>query len=279
MNFKKRTTKSKKSIKSIKSINYNKKFSLSRSDKRKSINNFKFKSEIDFDEFLSNSFDENNYIESVQKDKRKISELFIDSVKENYIIINLFVVKDNIKPKSIKIITLLLTITLYFVINGLFYNENYITELYLSNDKEHFFDFLNGSVSRLISVPIIVSVINYFIDFCFIDEDYIKEILIENKKNILEFQRKMSQLIIDLNKKYIILIIISTIFNLFSWFYVSCFNNVYSNTKCNWIKSSLFLFIIMQLFGILKIFLQSVFRYFSLKYKLKKIFQLSQVFD
>ena len=194
-------------------------------------------------------------------------------------IINTFFEKDNTKPISIKIITLLLILTLYFVINGLFYHENYITELYLSKSKEYFFDFLRGSISRLISVPIIVSVNYYLISYCFMDEDYIKEILIENKKNTLEFEKKMNQLIIYVNKKYTILIIISAIFNLFSWFYVSCFNNVYPNTKYNWIKSSLFLIIIVELIIFLKIFLKCVFRYFSLKYKFKRIFQLSQVFN
>ena len=264
--------------KSSKSVSSKQKFQFKKSWENK-ISNEKFKSNIDFNEFLLSPLDENNYIESIQKDKRKICELFIDSIKESRMILNTFIIKDDIKPKSIKIITSLLTIILYFVINGLFYNENYITELYLSNDKKNFFDFLNGSITRLLSVPIIVSIIDYFIDLCFTDEDYIKEILIENKSNMLEFKRKMNQLIIDVNKKYIILIIISTIFNLFSWFYVSCFNNVYPNTKFDWIKSSLFLYIVVQLFCFLKIFLQSIFRYVSLKFKSQKIFQISQVFD
>ena len=173
----------------------------------------------------------------------------------------------------------MLTIILYFVINGLFYNENYITELYLSNNKKYFFDFLNGSISRLISVPIIVSIINYLIDFCFTDKDFIKEIIIENKSNTSKFKKQMDQLIINLNKKYIIFIIITSFFNLFSWYYVSCFNNVYPNTKYDWIKSSLFLFIIVQLLCLLKIFLQNVLRYFSLKYKFKRFFQISQAFN
>ena len=80
----------------------------------------------------------------------------------------------------------------------------------------------------------------------------------------------MDQLIININKKYKILILTSSIFSLFSWIYVSCINNVYPNTKYNSIKSSIFLFIVMEIVYFIKFFLQSVFRYFSLKYKLKK---------
>ena len=104
-----------KKPRSLRSNNTNKTLVFNKSRKRK-ISNKKIKSNIIFNEFLNNSFDEDNYIESIQKDKRKICELFTDSVKENNIIINTILIKNNIKPKSIKIIILSLTIILYFVI-------------------------------------------------------------------------------------------------------------------------------------------------------------------
>ena len=98
----------------------------------------------------------------------------------------------------------------------------------------------------------------------------------EKKKDI---KPKINQFVVTVNRKYIIFISITTILTLFIWFYVSCFNNVYPNTKYNWIKASVFFFIVIQLSSLVKILVQTLFRYISLKYKSKKIFELSKILN
>ena len=268
-NIKKNNNKTNKKYK----IKYKNEDLINNNENSEYNNSSRLELNLDFDEYL-NDFDEDNYNQSVLKDKRKFLEIFKDSIKENHLCVNTFI-KDNIKPISMKIVHLILYITWYFFINGLFYDESLITEIYNSDDKD-FFDFLDGLFGRLISVSIIATVTDYIINFCFEDEDKIKEILMDNKK---EIKIKISKFVTIINRKYIIFISISSIITLFNWFYVSCFNNVYPNTKYNWIKSSVFFFIVIQLSSLLKILVQAIFRYISLKYRSKKIFELSKILN
>ena len=43
---------------------------------------------------------------------------------------------ESLKPMTIKITTSLLNIILYFVINGLFYSEDYANDLFNSDEEE-----------------------------------------------------------------------------------------------------------------------------------------------
>ena len=230
------------------------------------------KLDIDFNDYL-NPLDDSCYRESLQHDKRKFFESFVDSIKADQLICNTFFDQDNIMPKSVKIIYLTLTISFYLVINGFFYNENLISELYHS-DSDGFFSFLNGSFERLTSVSIIVTVLTYVLSFSLCDEDELKAILTESKKTL---KTKSNHFVAKVKKSYIIYLCVSIFLNVFFWFYVSCFNNVYPNTKYDWIKSSMFLFIFLELLSTFKLFLEAVIRYFSLKKKLKQLFEFSQI--
>ena len=57
---------------------------------------------------------------------------------EKQIIMDTFYNKENLRTISIKIILLLLVIGLYLVINALFFNEEYLSELYNSEEEEIF---------------------------------------------------------------------------------------------------------------------------------------------
>ena len=60
---------------------------------------------------------------------------------------------------------------------------------------------------------------------------------------------------------------------------MTCFNNVYHNTKYEWIKSSITIFIISQIVSILFCLIYSVLRLFSRKWKTERLFKISQNFD
>ena len=85
---------------------------------------------IDMEEFLKTNLDDMEYDDAIKYDKRSFCEFYIDKLKQKQIIINTFCNKDKIRTISIKILLLLLNIDLYFVINGLFFSEDYIIKLY-----------------------------------------------------------------------------------------------------------------------------------------------------
>ena len=93
-------------------------------------------------EFLAPSFDENDFDDVVSKDKRTFCQFFCEKFQNNQIFMNAFCIKEVLRPRALKLLILIMTIELYFVINALFYNEEYLSELFNSKEEESFFSHL-----------------------------------------------------------------------------------------------------------------------------------------
>ena len=231
---------------------------------------------IQINEYLSTDPNELDFEDIIEKDKRTFLEYFFESIKERQLLINSFIIKDSIKPNSIKIIAFLLTILFCLLINGLMYTEEYLSDLYKVSGKEKFLDFISRSISRLIYSFVIIKVLIELIDCFFIEERKLKRIFIRGKNNITNIKREILILIKRIVKYNFVFIIISYIIFIFSWIYISCFNDVYYYTRKDWIKSSLFLIIIYQIYPIILCITESIVRYISIKFKSEKVFKLSQ---
>ena len=150
-------------------------------------------------EYLSTSLDDMEFDDAIIKDKRTFCELFAENWKEAQIIANTFIVEDPFKPRKIKIIIFILNLMLYFVINGLFFSEEVISELYnIDEEKENFFSFIPRSIDRFIKTTLISIVIGIITDFFFIDEKKIKGIFRREKddkkslkENIVKFSKEI----------------------------------------------------------------------------------------
>jgi len=59
--------------------------------------------------------------------------------------------------------------------------------------------------------------------------------------------------------------------------YISCFNDVYYYTRKEWIKSSIFFFIVIQIASVFIILFETIIRYIGIKCKNEKIFKLSKI--
>ena len=86
---------------------------------------------------------------------------------------------------------------------------------------------------------------------------------------------KIFEAINNIINNYKIFIIISYILTIFSWYYISCFNNVYPYLKIEWIKSSIFILIVMQIITILWCFIFALLRIISIKCKSERIYRIS----
>ena len=79
----------------------------------------------DYDEDDLNEMD---FDEAVLFDHRGFCQLFWSEIKERQLIVNTFLVKQRLKPFSIKLIVFLFSITCYFVINGFLYDTKYVSK-------------------------------------------------------------------------------------------------------------------------------------------------------
>ena len=219
-----------------------------------------------------------DYYTALSKDKRTFCRIFLDSIQDNVKIINIFIHNDII-PTSLKILLLILDIDIYFVINGLFYNESYISMLFNSTEKETFFNFIKRSTQRIVYTTIVSTFIEFLIDWFFPEQSQLRSIVVNSKDNTKELNTCLEEFYKKTRNNYIIFISISYVITLFSWYYIMCFNNVYPNTKYEWIKSSVVICIIMQLYDIIKCCLYSMLRLSGLNWKIERFFKLSQNFN
>ena len=230
---------------------------------------------IDIKEFLEPSLDSMDYDDVIEEDKRKFCQYYCEKIKANHIFINYFFIQEIIKRRSIKIAVFILTIDIYILTNGLFFSDSYISEIFNSTEKETIFSFIPRSIDRFLYVTVIGNIIDIILNFFFVGEIKIKQIFLRNKDNVLNIRFEIAELIKDIFKKIKILIIINYIIIIFSWYYLSCFNNVYPNLNNEWIISSIYIIIIMLILPFIVTFIETSIRFTSIQIESEKLFKLS----
>ena len=238
------------------------------------FNNIKDDLDINIKEYLGTQYDDMDYDEAIRKDHRKFCECFTDKLKNNHLIINTIFLDEYIKPRSIKILLLILQFNLYFFINGLFYDEEYISKIY-HLEKDTFFTKAERFFDNLLYAALAGIIINYIIEFFFVEEIKIKKILKFEKDNIFILKYEMIKILKSIKKRYLMFIIITFIISFISLVHIFCFNVVYYHTMKEWIVFSLIIILSIQIGSILVYLLQTALRFISFKFKNEKLFKLS----
>ena len=226
-------------------------------------------------ELLSNSFDETDFDDSIEKDKRKFCEYFCEIFKSNQLFINAIFVEEIMRPRALKILILIMTIELYFAITALFYNEDYLSELFNSEEEDSFFAFVPRRFNQFVYTSAVSGIISYVIGYFFIEENKLKRVFLRNKNDNVKLKYELSVIVKDLGKRFIVLIIVSILLSIICFVYISCFNIVYPYIRGEWLKASIFILLIMQLINFLLAFFHTCIRFISLRYNSEKLFKLS----
>ena len=183
-------------------------------------------------------------------------------------------VSENLKPRALKIILLILTLELYFTVNALFYNEDYLSELFHTNKKEKIYSFIPRRLNHFVYISLVNGIISYLFGFFSENEENLERIFKKIKRGKSD-KSEIMRYINSLKKLFIGFIILNVILSIFCMIYISCFNIVYPYIRKEWIYSSIFILIIMQVINIALTFFQACVRYLSIKFKSLKLFKLS----
>ena len=79
---------------------------------------------------------------AIKEENRNCFIYFWERLKDSHLIFDILLGKETIKPRIIQISLLIIDIDLYFLLNGLFINEDYLSIVYNSTEKETFFSFI-----------------------------------------------------------------------------------------------------------------------------------------
>ena len=151
-----------------------------------------------------------------------------------------------------------------------------MNELLKIEEKESFLSFIPRRFNYFIYTYAVVGIMSYALSYFFIEEIKIKKLFIKNKEGEIKLKYEISKIVKQIKSRFTILIIVSLVLTIISFIYISCFNIVYPNTKEEWYKSSIFLFIITQIINLLITFVESSIRYIAIKCNSEKFFKLSQ---
>ena len=140
--------------------------------------------DIDIKEFLITDLGDMDYDEALRRDNRSFCKFYCDKIFSEQIILNTFCNKEYLKPLPIKIILLVLQIDLYLLINGLFYNEEYVNKKF-ELESDSFSKAIWRFLDNLFYAFLVGVIINYIIEFFFIEEKKIRVTLKREKDNII----------------------------------------------------------------------------------------------
>lgn len=245
----------------------------------KDTNHYSQSEKEDFKEYLAPDIDDQEFEDIILADKRTFKEYFLEALNDKQLFVNTFNVHDNFRPTSLKIVLFILTLILYMVINGLFYGEDAISEIYHLEGEDSFFGFFPRAITRYIYSAVVGVIIGVVIDLFFVQERKMKGIFNREKNNIVNLKVQITKLSKGIVIRYLAFVIIVIVIFILLMFYLLCFNYVYPHTQGEWVKSSIFLIIIMQILSILVALIQTGLRFLGFHFKSEKLFKLSKMLD
>ena len=172
-------------------------------------------------------------------DNRKYCQYYLSLLKTKHLLIFTFFNNNDYNLKIIKIDLFLFNFSLFYVINALFFNDDTMHKIYINNGD---FGFIS-QLPQIIYSFLISSLFNFILEMLALTEEVIIQI-----KKIISFNIQFNKRILDLSNKIKIKIflyfIISTIFLMFFWYYLSMFCAIYPNTQIHLVKDTLLSFVV-----------------------------------
>ena len=165
------------------------------------------------------------YGDALKIDKRKYCAYYYSLLKTKHPLIFTFFNDNDYNLKIIKIDLFLFNFSLFYVVNALFFNDDTMHEIYKNKGD---FDII-GQLSQILYSSIISMIFGIILEMLALTEGEILEL----KK--LRLKKHFYTKVQDLNKKIklklLLYFILSTIFLLFFWYYISMFCAIYLNTQ------------------------------------------------
>ena len=119
---------------------------------------------INIEDYLETDLDDVVFEEVKERDHRTFRQYFVEQLKSNLLSLNIFINNEPLKPRSIKLMLFIINIYLYLFINALFINEEFISNVFHS-ENNNFFSFLSRCVDRIFYTTLVKVLVNYIIDF------------------------------------------------------------------------------------------------------------------
>ena len=193
-----------------------------------------------------------------KKDLRTYCSYYISLVKTKHnLVFSIFYDKDY-NPKIVKVNLLVISFTLFYTINALFYTNDTMHKIYENHGSFN----IEYHLPKIIYSSFISSFLNYLLKFLALSNDKILDF--KNSKSKSNISNTKIILINQIRIRFILYFIIGFIFLVFCWYYVAMFGVVYKNTQIHLLKDTLISFSLSLLYPFGIYLLPGIFRIPSL---------------
>ena len=214
------------------------------------------------------------YFEALELDKRTFFQYYCSLLKKKQLILFAFIPTNDYNLVTIKISLFLISFSLYFTINGFFFSDETMHSLYKNNGV---YD-VSTQFQIILYSTLVTSIINIILRTLSLSEKNILDLKkIPDNKLRLEKSQKLRS---SLKSKFIIFYVLSLLFMLFFWYFISCFCAVYINTQIILIKDTFLSFCLSMIYPFGLSFLPGILRISALRATKKDkelLYKISQV--
>ena len=205
-------------------------------------------------------------------DKRTFCEYYISLLKTKHIFINSFIYNKDYNSTIIKIDLFFIEFTIFYTVNALFFTDKTMHKIY-KGDFDFIYQFSITIYSSLISI-----VLTKPLEMLAFSNDEILDF--KMNKNLVNIIKRKDELNKKLLIKFVLYFIISFIFLIIFWYYLSMFGAIYNNTQLHLIKDTLISFGLSLLYPFGFCLLPGIFRIPALlnkKRKKKYLYDFSKI--
>ena len=158
---------------------------------------------------------------ALQYDKRNYSQYYISLLKTKHSFISIFFNSTDYNSKIIKLDLFLVNFVLYFTINALFFNDNTMHKIYEDKGDYNFI----YQIPQILYSSIISVVLGIILKKSALSETLILDFKKDKTKK--DLNKREHSLYNKLKIKFILYFILSSIFLLIFWYYISMFCAIY----------------------------------------------------
>ena len=146
---------------------------------------------------------------AIRIDKRSYLQFYFSLLKKKQLILFTFFLSNDYNLKVIKISLFLLTFSLFFTINGFFFTDESMHNIYINNGN---FDILY-QISQIIYSSIILSILTGFIKYLSLSEKSI--LILKKEKEVIDCFEKSKSIEKCLKLKFILFFVFSFLIMIF----------------------------------------------------------------
>jgi hypothetical protein len=195
------------------------------------------KNKINLDYYNDYELNSLSYTRALILDKRSFCDIYCSLLKNKQLIMFTFCSFNDYNSGIIKKFTFFLSFAVHYTINGLFFTDDFMHKIYTRgggyDTALHFPKIILSTIISIIFLRIMLETL------ILTDRNVLQVKIQKTKKLALKMKTEAMKCI---NIKFAIFFIVNFILLVLFWFYLTCFNGVYSKTQITLIENTLISF-------------------------------------